>query len=75
MTESEVIRYYTVNDFLITNCFEYTHCLMYKKLNLFVYELVLNCLFFPNSTSRLGPIKFKMDMLYHIDNNFQHVVF
>ena len=57
--------------FFITHCFEYKYCWMDKKSNLFVYELSV----FPNSTSRIGPIKFKIGMLNHVDNTFEHIYF
>ena len=57
---------------ILQPCYDFsTHCLMYKKSNLFVYKFVVNCQILYQGY----PIKLKLGMLDHKNNTFRNTIF
>ena len=61
--------------FFSTDNFGDARHLVYKKLILFVYIVIIIYLFFGKNFGKLCPIKLKIDILYHMSNAFDSQFF
>ena len=46
-----------------------SHCVTHKKLDWLVFTFLVNCRFFSNNSSRIGPINLKIGVLCHMNKH------